>query len=132
MSDLASLPVWAEMLIAILLVIAGAFTLVGSLGLWRFRNFYQRMHGPTMGTSMGCGCVAVASVLFFSLTGEGVTLQHLLALLFIVMTVPITTMMLARASLYRHRREGKDVPTRHRHNDQDANEIFPTRDESES
>lgn len=125
------LPLWAEIWACFLLVVAGVFTLTGTLGLWRFRNFYQRMHGPTMGASMGTACIVVASLLVFSF-GEGRPVVHgVLALIFILFTVPITTMMLARASLYRHRREGKDVPTRHRHDDQDANEIHPTRDESE-
>lgn len=123
------LPFWAEVIVSLLLVVAGSFTLIGTVGLWRFRNFYQRMHGPTMGTSLGCGAVLFASLLYFSI-GEGrVVIHEILIWAFIVVTIPVTTMMLARAALYRHRREGRNVPTRHLPHDHDANEIRPTHDD---
>ena len=126
MMDTLVLPFWAEVLVSFLLVVGSSFTLVGTIGLWRFRNFYQRMHGPTMGTSVGCGAILFASIFYFSI-GEGrVVIHEMLIWAFILVTVPVTTMMLARAALYRHRREGKNVPTRHLPQDQDANEIRPT------
>ena len=36
-----------------LLVIAGLTTLIGSLGLLRLRDFFQRMHGPAMTSTVG-------------------------------------------------------------------------------
>lgn len=123
------LPFWAEIVVSLLLVISGVVTLIGTLGLWRFRNFYQRMHGPTMGSSLGLGTILLASIIAFSLQEERPVIHEVLAWVFLTLTIPVTTMMLARAALYRHRREGKNVPTRHKHDDDDANEIRPTHDE---
>lgn len=129
MTVATQLPLWAEIVVSLLLVIGGLATLVGTLGLWRFRNFYQRMHGPTMGSSMGLGAVLLASIIAFSVSEERVVIHEVLAWIFLTLTIPVTTMMLARAALYRHRREGKNVPTRHKPDDDDANEVRPTHDE---
>lgn len=129
MTVATQLPLWAEIVVSLLLVISGLATLIGTVGLWRFRNFYQRMHGPTMGSSMGLGSVLLASIIAFSVSEERVVIHEVLAWIFLTLTIPVTTMMLARAALYRHRREGKNVPTRHKPDDDDANEVRPTHDE---
>ncbi|MDX3905479.1 MAG: monovalent cation/H(+) antiporter subunit G [Pigmentiphaga sp.] len=106
------LPLWAEILVSLLLVAGGLLTLVGCLGLWRFPDFYQRMHGPTLGATMGMVFILLASMLYFSMTAEGAALHELLIAALLTLTVPATTLMLARAALYRHRRTSGDVPMR--------------------
>src|SRR5688500_4811699 len=49
------LPVWAALPAALLLIAGGILTLIGALGLVRLRDFYSRMHAPTMGTTLGTG-----------------------------------------------------------------------------
>ncbi len=112
MSDL-QLPFWSEILIALLLIVGSLLTLIGSLGMWRLQSFYQRLHGPTLGATMGMYFLLLASMLFFAMTGLGPSWHEILIAIFLVVTVPVTTMVLARAALYRHRRSGKDVPDRH-------------------
>ena len=51
------LPVWVALPAALLLIAGGLLTLIGALGLLRLRDFYSRMHAPTMGTTLGTGCV---------------------------------------------------------------------------
>ena len=83
------------------LVIAGAvFTFIGSLGLVRFRDFYTRLHGPTKATTLGVGCLLLASSIFFSVTGEGLSLHELLVSLFLFITAPISAHLLAKAALH--------------------------------
>lgn len=110
MSGLDNLPVWAAILVAICLVAGAAITLAGTIGLVRFRTFYQRVHAPTLGTSFGAGFTLVGSMLFFSLTEARPVLHELLILVFVVVTTPVTLMLLARAALYRDRAEGNNVP----------------------
>ncbi|VCU69679.1 Na(+)/H(+) antiporter subunit G [Pigmentiphaga humi] len=110
MNEAASLPIWAEILTSLLLVGGGLLTLIGCLGLWRFHSFYQRLHGPTLGATMGLVAILLASMLYFSTTDGGPALHEILIAVFLTMTVPATTLMLARAALYRHRRAGKTVP----------------------
>lgn len=83
------------------LVLAGAvFTFIGSLGLVRFRDFYTRLHGPTKATTLGVGCLLVASSIFFSVTGEGLSLHEVLVSLFLFITAPISAHLLAKAALH--------------------------------
>ncbi len=51
---------------ALLLMCGGLLALVGSVGLLRLRSFYARMHPVTMGTTLGTGCVLIASMLVSS------------------------------------------------------------------
>jgi len=92
-----------ELLIAALIVIGGAFALIGSWGLVRLPTLMERLHGPTKATTLGLGGLLVASVLFFQL-GEGVWSAHeLLITLFLFITAPISANMIAKVHLHRRR-----------------------------
>lgn len=84
-----------------LLVLAGAgFTLIGALGLARLSDFYTRLHGPTKATTLGVGCLLIASSLYFSVTGEGLSLHEILISLFLFITAPVSAHLLAKAALH--------------------------------
>ncbi|GAA4325553.1 Na+/H+ antiporter subunit G [Pigmentiphaga soli] len=104
------IPDWAALLASLLIVAAGLLALVGTLGLWRFESFYQRMHGPTMVTTFATLFSCAASALYFSMAEGKPVIHEILIAIFVALTPPITTMLLARAALYRHRRAGKEVP----------------------
>jgi multicomponent K+:H+ antiporter subunit G len=108
MTNAADLPAWAALPIALLLLLGAALTLTGSLGLLRLGSFYDRIHAPTLGTTLGIGCVLLASMLFFSVLQTRLVLHELLIAVLMVVTTPVTLMLLARAALYRDRQEGCD------------------------
>ncbi|MDQ2105472.1 monovalent cation/H(+) antiporter subunit G [Azospirillum isscasi] len=111
MTHLADLPVWAAIPVALFLVTGAALALIGSIGFLRLRTFYERVHAPTLGTSMGIGFVLLASMLCFTVLQSRLALHEILIAVFMVVTTPITLMLLARAALYRDRSEGSgDVP----------------------
>ena len=89
-----------ETLLSLLILAGAAFTFIGSLGLVRFRDFYTRLHAPTKATTLGVGCLLVASSIFFSVTGEGLSLHEILASLFLFITAPISAHLLAKAALH--------------------------------
>jgi len=101
---LTDLPTWAAMPAAILLAIGGLFTLLGAIGLLRLPDFYARMHPPTMGTTLGTGCMLVASMLVSVALLHRPVFHELLITLLIVVTTPITAMLLMRAAVHRERR----------------------------
>lgn len=90
-------------LVALLAVGGAAFALVGSIGLLRFASFYERVHPPTMGTTLGVGCLSMASVLLFSAMESRLAPQPVLILVFAIVTTPVTYMLLMRAALRRDR-----------------------------
>lgn len=101
---MSDLPLWATVPATILLVAGGLLALIGSLGLVRLPDFYARMHPPSMATTLGAGCVLIASMLVSSAIAERPIVHELLITLFVVITAPITAMLLVRAALYRARR----------------------------
>ena len=110
---LAAIPLWAALPVALLVLAGAALGLVGSVGLLRLRGFYERLHAPTLATTLGIGCILVASMLFFSVLQTRAVLHELLIGVIVVVTTPVTLMLLARAALHRDRAEGSpDVPAR--------------------
>lgn len=97
------LPLWAIAPATVLLFIGGVLALTGAIGLLRLRTFYERMHPPTMGTTLGTGCVLFASMLVSSAIEQRPVIHELLITLFIVMTAPVTAMLLVRAAVHRDR-----------------------------
>jgi len=89
-----------EALLSFLVLAGAAFTFIGSLGLVRLSDFYTRLHGPTKATTLGVGCLLVASSIFFSVTGDGLSLHEILVTLFLVITAPISAHLLAKAALH--------------------------------
>lgn len=108
------LPAWAAILVAILVVAGAALTLIGSIGLLRFRTFYDRLHPPTLGSSAGTLLIVAGSILCFSVLRSRLSVHEVLIALFVTLTTPVTFMLLARAALYRDRVEGNEgVPEVH-------------------
>lgn len=94
-------PLWAALPAAVLLVCGGLLTLVGALGLLRLDSFLARMHAPTMGSTLGAGCVLVASVLVSSALAQRPVVHELLITLFILLSAPVTPILLMRAAIGR-------------------------------
>jgi multicomponent K+:H+ antiporter subunit G len=87
-----------EGLVAALLVIGAAFALIGSWGLLRLDSFLKRLHGPSKATTLGVGCVLLASAVWFSLHGQASWHEALIAL-FLFLTAPVSAHVLVRAVL---------------------------------
>ncbi|MXS85404.1 cation:proton antiporter [Nitrosomonas sp. HPC101] len=111
MNQAADLPIWAALLIAIFLLIGAGLTLIGSFGFYRLRSFYDRIHAPTLGTSWGTAGIVIASIIYFSVVESRLVLYQLLIGAFVIVTTPVTLILLSRAALYRDRAENSpDVP----------------------
>jgi multicomponent K+:H+ antiporter subunit G len=108
MSGLDELPAWAALLAAFLLLLGSGLTLLGTIGLVRFKTFYERVHAPTLGTTGGAGSILIASMLVFSVLQSRLVLHELLITAFVTVTTPVTLMLLARAAIYRDRTEKAD------------------------
>ena len=105
MNQFAEVPLWVALLVAFFLVLGAAITLLGAIGLVRFETFYQRVHAPTLGTTWGAGAILIASMIFFSTTQSRPVLHEILIAVFVIVTTPVTLMLLARAAFYRDRTE---------------------------
>ena len=93
-----TMPLLLEALIAVLLVIGAGFALVGSWGLAKLGDIYKRLHGPSKATTLGVGCVLIATALWFAWHGQP-SLRELLVTLFLFLTAPVSAHLLVKAAL---------------------------------
>ena len=102
---MTQLPLWVALPASMLIMFAGLLAAIGCFGLVRLDSFFARMHPPTMGTTLGAGCLLVASMtISTALRGQPVV-HELLITLFIVCTAPVNAMLLIRAARYRSERK---------------------------
>ena len=100
----AALPLWAEITIAAMVLAGATIALLGSWGLLRLKTYFERVHAPSIIATMGCWCIMLGTIVYFSLQGQGLALHALLIALFVAITVPVTNIFLMRAALFRARR----------------------------
>jgi multicomponent K+:H+ antiporter subunit G len=96
----SAIPLWADALVAGLLVAAGFFGCVGSLGLVKLSDFFRRLHGPTKAATLGVGGVMFASMVWFSVRDGGLSLHEILISAFVFFTAPVSAHLLAKAALH--------------------------------
>lgn len=91
---------FAEYAVSALLLVGGAFTLIGAIGLAPLPDFYTRLHGPTKATTVGVGAIVVSSVIYFSTLGRGIGIEEVLITAFLFMTAPVSANFLAKAAMH--------------------------------
>lgn len=103
--NVAEVPAWAAFTVVGLAVAGSALSLLGAVGLARFRTFYERVHAPTLGATLGMALVLTASVVWFTVVERRFMPREILIGLFLTVTTPVTLILLARAALFRDRTE---------------------------
>ena len=106
----AVLPLWLEIIVAVLVLAGAALALLGSIGLLRLPTFFERVHAPSIIATLGCWLIMLGTVLYFSVADSSLALHALLIAVFVAITVPIMSIFLMRAALFRARQMGLDVP----------------------
>jgi multicomponent K+:H+ antiporter subunit G len=93
--------------LAALLVLAGALlAFLGSLGLLRMKTFFERVHPPTMGATLGTALVLGGSLVYFTTLESRLVLHEILIAVFMTITTPVTYLLLGRAALRREQESG--------------------------
>lgn len=88
-----------DIVLSLLLIAGTFFILVGALGLVKLGDFFKRLHAPTKASTLGVGCVLLASVGYHLLLGEDPQPRELLITAFLFITAPISAHMMAKAAL---------------------------------
>ena len=107
----ADVPWWVEVAVSAVLVLSGLFVLIAAVGLLRLPDFFVRMHPTALAYSFGSWCVTLAGIFYFSMIESRVVLHPWLIIIMLCITVPVTTVLLARVALFRRRVGGvADAP----------------------
>jgi multicomponent K+:H+ antiporter subunit G len=101
-----SVALWVEAVMAVLLVLSGVFVLISAIGFLRLPDFFVRMHPPALAYTFGSWCVTLAATLYFSMLAARPMLHPWLIIILLSITVPVTTLLLARVALFRRRGAG--------------------------
>jgi multicomponent K+:H+ antiporter subunit G len=107
-SHAAALSPLIIVVVSLLVLLGALLAFIGSIGLLRLSSFYDRVHPPTMGTTLGVGCTLIGSMVLFSALESRPVLHEVVITVFMIVTTPVTYMLLVRAALHRDRAEGKD------------------------
>ena len=68
------------------------------------------MHAPALASTLAAWLVTLASIVHFSVRDRGRSLHAWLIVIMLSITAPVTTMVLARAALFRRRQAGDALP----------------------
>lgn len=82
-------------LASLCLLIGGFFALVAALGVFRFNDFYARIHAATKAGTFGLGFTALAAAMAMGTASAWVKMVAAIAFLFI--TLPVAAHLLARS-----------------------------------
>ncbi|QLD88368.1 monovalent cation/H(+) antiporter subunit G [Natronomonas salina] len=79
-----------------LIAVGVLFLAIGTIGLLRFPNVYNRMHATSKPTTLGTAAIFTAAFVRFGPGGDG--LPSLLGIAFLFLTVPTGAHMIARSA----------------------------------
>lgn len=107
-----NVPFWVEAIVALLLASSGIFVVISAVGYLRLPDFFARMHPPALAYTFGSWCVTLAGIIYFSVNESRLVLHPWLIIIMLSITVPVTTVLLARLALFRRRQapEGDTPP----------------------
>ena len=106
-----AVPFWAEVIVALLLMLSGVFVVISAIGFLRLPDFFLRMHPPALAYTFGSWCVTLAYFLYFSIRDGRPALHAFIITVLLSISVPMTTLLLARVALFRRRVAGAtDTP----------------------
>lgn len=104
------MPPLAEAVVAALLLVSGVVVLIAALGLARLADFFSRMHAPALASTLAAWIATLASIVHFSSREGALSLHVWLVIIVLSITAPVTTLVLARAALFRRRQAGDPLP----------------------
>ena len=111
MSLPGEVPFWVQLIVSALLVLSGLLALTGAIGILRLKEFFQRMHPPALASTLGTWSACAACIAWFSTLGSAPLVHTWVIPILLCISMPITTLMLARAALLRLRDAGaEEVP----------------------
>lgn len=86
-----------QIVIGVVLLVAGVFAVIGSLGLVRMQDVLIRMHSSSKIGTLSTGLSVLAAVIWFA--DVAVSVRGGLIVLFLLLTAPIASHMIGRAAV---------------------------------
>lgn len=87
---------WSDFLVAGLVFVGSAASLLAAIGIVRMPDLYTRMQSATKAGTLGVACMVVAVAVHFGTAS--VAVEALLVVVFLFATAPIASHLIARAA----------------------------------
>lgn len=85
-----------QLVVAALVVVGSFFLLVGTVGLLRFPDVYNRMHASSKAATLGASSMLLAGFVYYGPQGAGLT--SLVGIVFLFITAPTGAHMISRSA----------------------------------
>ncbi|MFB6221620.1 MAG: monovalent cation/H(+) antiporter subunit G [Halolamina sp.] len=92
----SSLGLLRTAVVSLLTAVGVFFLTVGTVGILRLPNVYNRMHATTKATTMGSSSIALATWVYYAPAGEG--LPALVTIVFLFVTAPTGAHLISRSA----------------------------------
>ena len=102
--------VFWELLLVVLLLVGSFFILMGGIGLVKLSEFFKRLHAPTKASTLGVGCVLIASGGYHLFIDSDPQPRELLITAFLLITAPISAHLMSKAALSLRMDEWPQLP----------------------
>lgn len=89
-----------EIIAAVLMLLGFVFMLISALGLFRFPDFYSRLHSTGIGDTLGCTLIIAGMMVLTGL--KLITVKILLIPLILFLTSPMATNLIMSAAIHKH------------------------------
>jgi multicomponent K+:H+ antiporter subunit G len=95
----------------ILSVVGSLFFVISAIGMLRLPDFFCRVHAPTKAATLGVLLLGASAVLRSLAQGNLAWIEELLILVFLFLTIPISSQVLARSARIRRLDEAPGTTT---------------------
>jgi multicomponent Na+:H+ antiporter subunit G len=85
-----------DIIVVALIIIGGFFLTVGTVGLLRLPDVYNRMHATSKATTLGAASLFLAGFVYYGPSGAGLT--SLVGIVFLFLTAPTGAHMISRSA----------------------------------
>ncbi|WP_276300885.1 monovalent cation/H(+) antiporter subunit G [Halorussus lipolyticus] len=85
-----------QLVVAALVVVGSFFLLVGTVGLLRLPDVYNRMHATSKATTLGASSLLLAGFVYYGPQGAGLT--SLVGIVFLFLTAPTGAHLISRSA----------------------------------
>jgi multicomponent Na+:H+ antiporter subunit G len=88
----------SEIIISVFIIIGTFFIVSSVIGILRFPDLYTRLHAASKSGTLGVASILIGSFLYFLFAEHVVSGKLLLGIVFVLLTAPVASHMLARAA----------------------------------
>ena len=90
-----------DLSVFIMILLGSSIMLLGSVGLMRFPDVYSRIHALGVSSTLGIGCILLASFTFFCFVENTGSVKEIIIVVVLFLSSPVTVHLLSQTAYRR-------------------------------